>query len=160
MNQQELRNLLMSSFVMTYYGYYDNPGIHLKNYRFKIKNGKDTIELWTYVWDIQNGIPIYDVGLSIQRKRSNVPFHSELVTGEGYIKSLVFAKQLVLELPYFLFAQNGELDKLILQISGIDRRRASVYKRSFEKHGFKNPYSTNSRIIVKLFERKNITDLQ
>lgn len=132
-------------------------------FAYKIKVGKNTLTLESYVFDIYNGILCFNVAINIVHKRKSLTdniYHLNNGCGHGSLEALLYAKLLIEELPSVIFKNMLKEDKIILFISGSTPRRFKIYKRSLERIGFKESYMFKEKGLIKFFERNKTNEAE
>ena len=126
----------------------------------KLKNNKDTIILeFSLLNDFTKytNIPIYNVSLQIFRKKSNYYlFQEHIHSGSGDITSLLLAKEMLIEFEedYLSGKINQYFDSIRLEITGLDKRRFNIYKRSLIPLGYTLNTSSGYSYLYKDLKKK------
>lgn len=126
----------------------------------RLKNNKDTIILeFCLLNDFTKytSIPIYNVALQIYRKKSkSYLFEKHIHSGSGDITSLLLAKEMLTEFEedYLSGKINQCFDSIRLEISGLDKRRFNIYKRSLIPLGYSLNTSSGYSYLYKDLKKK------
>ena len=126
----------------------------------KLKNNKDTIILeFCLLNDFTKytSIPIYNVVLQIYRKKSKCSlFEEHIHSGSGDITSLLLAKEMLIEFEedYLSGKINQHFDSISLEVTGLDKRRFNIYKRSLIPLGYNLNTSSGVSYLYKDIKRK------
>ena len=124
----------------------------------KLKNNKDTIILEFCLLNKKyTNIPTYHVALQIYRKKSKYYlFEKYIHSGSGDITSLLLAKEMLIEFEedYLSGKINQYFDSIRLEITGLDKRRFNIYKRSLIPLGYNLNTSSGISYLYKDIKRK------
>ena len=126
----------------------------------KLKNNKDTIILeFCLLNDFTKytNIPIYQVALQIYKKKSKYYlFEKYIHSGSGDITSLLLAKEMLVEFEedYLSGKINQHFDSIRLEVTGLDKRRFNIYKRSLIPLGYNLNTSSGVSYLYKDIKRK------
>lgn len=126
----------------------------------KLKNNKDTIILeFCLLNDFTKytNIPIYHVALQIYKKKSKYYlFEKYIHSGSGDITSLLLAKEMLIEFEedYLSGKINQHFDSIRLEVTGLDKRRFNIYKRSLIPLGYNLNTSSGVSYLYKDIKRK------
>lgn len=115
-----------------------------------INNKSCIIAFCKYKGDNLNETNVYSVGFGIGSNRKQVlnwlfgrnNFIDMKITGDGSLKPLIWAKNMLFEFEKFIVNNNkNEVIKIV--VSGADERRYKVYKSYLIKHGYKSNIGDN-----------------
>ena len=141
-------------------GIYDMNSYNAETYILrKLKNNKDTIILeFTLLNDFTKytDIPIYNVVLQIYKKSKYSLFEKYIHSCSGDITSLLLAKEMLTEFEedYLSGKINKNFDSIRIEVTGLDKRRFNIYKRSLIPLGYTLNTSSCMSYLYKDIKRK------
>ena len=142
-------------------GIYDMNSCNAETYIVKkLKNNKDTIILEFILlndFTKYTNIPTYNVALQIYKKRSKYSlFEEHIHSGSGDITSLLLAKEMLIEFEkdYLSGKINKYFDSIRIEVTGLDKRRFNIYKRSLIPLGYTLNTSSGMSYLYKDIKRK------